>query len=135
MKRTKQQKLIYYTNPRFYDKVISDLEDVEEKVASLLYHSEKCRNDDTILITEFWRRINGIKAILLPLQPEQRKILTSAESIRRTRQKLARFAKKHITEYPNLQFLLPTELEIIEKRDIKECAVREYVLKEVVSVA
>jgi len=128
VKRSKQQKLIYYTNPRFYEKVITELKETEEKVALLLKMDIRSRNDDTRLITEYWRKINGIRALILPLRSEQRVLMTAAETITRTRRKLAEFARKNINECPDLDYLLPIDEEVIEKRNIKEAAIRDWAI-------
>lgn len=114
--RTLKQKLMYYSNPRFFEKEWAKLEDTEEKVAYLLLHKKNCRNDDTYLITEFWRVFNGHKAVILPLIPEQRVTLTNAESITRCRRKLQQLARKN----PDLSYMLPDSEEVIEKRQMKE---------------
>lgn len=116
MKRTSEQKMMYYTNPNFYSKILAQMQDIEEKVAFLLAHDEQCRNDDWYLLGEYLRQVDGLKAILLPIRGEQRQFLTSFESIRRCRQKLQ-----------EMGLFCATNDDVMEKRRIKESAIMEFV--------
>jgi hypothetical protein len=119
IKRTIQQKILYYTNPRFYHKLISELGEVEERIVWMMRRDERYRNSDTLLVLDYQHYFNGFKAILLPSGTQN---LTNFETITRKRRELQQLARKH----KELSFLLPTDPEVIEKRRFKEKVYRDY---------
>lgn len=118
MKRTTQQKLLYYTSEGFFKKTIMQLMEVEEKVAYLLKNFEDARNSDTFLVLKYWQVVDGRGAILLNDDeiPYYCGILQSPETIRRTRQKLQEIG------------LFPATITTKEVRTIKEDAFKTWAL-------
>lgn len=117
-RRTKQQKLIYYTNPRFYEKVLSQLQETEEKVCWLLAKDERLRNSDLYLITEYWRQVDDIRAVILPLHEVHHNMLAMPNTITRVR--------RHLQN--DLGLWPPTDPEVIQKRAIKEQVIRDWII-------
>lgn len=117
-KRTRQQKLLYYTSPRFYQKVLNQLEEVEEKVCFLLAKDEHFRNCDNCLLFHYWQNVDNIYTHLLFRFKDERHKCTSAETITRCRRYIQN----------TLGLWLPTDPEVIKRRKIKELAIREWVI-------
>ena len=113
MKRTREEKLFYYSQPGLYNKKIEELETAEEQVLHLLKHDPELRNDDTLLLFAYWRQIDGYKG---ELDQETLKGLTNFETIRRVRQKIQ-------NEYYKF---LPTKEDIIESRKICQKAIEAW---------
>lgn len=118
MNRTKTQKLLYYTSEGFFKKALTDLMEVEERVAYILKNYPEARNSDTFLVLKYWQQIEGRHSIILNDGeiPYYCGILTSPETIRRTRQKLQEMG------------LFPAELETKEVRTIREDAFKTWAL-------
>ncbi|KKM65630.1 hypothetical protein LCGC14_1489370 [marine sediment metagenome] len=115
MRRTKQQKLLYYTRPSFYHRVLLQLEDVEEKVCWLLAKYEKTRNSDMFLLMKFWNEAEQWNGMFI--EPYIYRI-TSAETITRIRRYLQN----------TLHLWMPTDEEVIEARSIKELAIKDWAI-------
>ena len=113
MRRTKQQKLLYYTRPHFYQKVLSQLQEVEEKICWLLAKSEHFRNCDMCLMFYYWSHIDHWNSYQNPTTLHK---LTSAETITRCRRYIQN----------TLHLWVPTDPEVVEKRSIKESAIKEW---------
>lgn len=121
MRRTLQQKLMMYTRSSFYQKVISDLQDVEERVCLFLQKNEHHRNCDKCLIWDYWKEVDYLTYL-----PNEHEIhnLTHPESIRRVRQRL-----QEMGLWP------PTDDDVIKKRKIKEQAMRDWAVhKEMIGI-
>jgi len=125
MKRNKQQKLLFYTNPRTFEKKLQEMEEVEEQVAWLLQKDEHLRNNDNLLIWAFWNEVNkpilrGVCKDLIEfgeeIIPYPVVHLVKAESITRCRRMLQN----------TLGLFLPTDTQVIEERKISEAAVKEW---------
>ncbi len=115
IKRTKQQKLLYYTRPSFYHNVLQQLEDVEEKVCWLLSKYEKTRNSDMFLLMKFWNKAEYWNGLFI--EPYIYRI-TSAETITRVRRYLQN----------TLHLWIPTDEDVREKRAIKELAMKDWAI-------
>jgi len=113
IRRTIEQKKIYYSRPGLYRKKLEELESTEEKVIWLLNKYENLRNNDKLLIFAFWLHENKVS---FDLDESIIKSLASPETIRRVRQKIQ-------NEY---NLYLPTDQEILESRDICEEAVKDW---------
>lgn len=114
MRRTRKQKLFYYSRPGLYRLTIEELKTVEERVLWLLRRRESFRNNDMSLIWGYWRIFDNLDTT--KLDAESFKKLTSPESIRRVRQKIQN----------DYGLWLPTTKEVLEARKIKESAVRDW---------
>ena len=118
MRRNKIQKVLYYTSKTFVEKIVEDLEEIEEKVAWLLANNEHLRNCDMCLVIDYWKYVDKIRENILETRYEIHKA-TSFESIRRSRQYIQN----------ELNLWLPTEANIIEERGIKKEAVEKWIKK------
>ena len=116
MKRTKQQKLIYYEDPRFYEKTVSQLEEIEERVVWLMKWDDHNRNCDTCLIFSYWNRFSPVMTRILFSVESERHKLTAIESITRAR----RIIQNTLELWP------PTDPDVIKKRRIREEAIKEW---------
>jgi hypothetical protein len=118
MKRTKQQKIFYYTHHKIYSKKLNELHTTEEKVIKLLKENPHYRNCDKCLIMAFWFLVDGYN-----MQLDARTIhkLTPAETITRCRRYIQN----------DLFLFLPTDDEVKERREISQEAVREWSKHEV----
>jgi len=121
MKRTKEEKVFYYTRPGLYLKKIEKLNDCEEKVVLLLAKSEHLRNCDKCLIFAYWKEADRFhmftkwfldESVLI----EKIHTLTPAETITRVRRYIQN----------DLNLWLPTEKDVIESREINKDAVKEW---------
>lgn len=107
VRRNKQQKLLYYVRPKFYDKLLNELEEVEEKVCWLLAKYKHFRNCDTCLLFYYWREVENWNCLIVENIIHR---LTAAETITRVRRYIQN----------DLHLWLPTDSEVILKRDIKK---------------
>jgi hypothetical protein len=114
IRRTKKQKLLYYTNPRFYNKLFAELETTEERVCWLLAKDEHLRNCDNCLLFKFWREVDDWDGLTLRQSIHK---LTPAEDITRCRRRIQN--TYHL--WP------PTDQEVISKRRIKEEVIKEWI--------
>lgn len=117
MKRTKQEKIFYYTMAGLYLKIINTLETLEEKICWLLKRYPKLRNSDRLLVFYYWIIADKFKGELVD---ETILKLTPAESITRIRRLIQN----------ELNLFLPTEPTVREARDIAEKTWTEWIIKE-----
>ena len=113
-KRNNQQKLLYFTRPNFYNKVLEELNQLDEIICWLLMKHEHFRNCDKCLIWHVWEEVDKLQ--FMP-DKDKKHSLTSSESIRRVRQKLQ-----------ELGLWIPTDPEVIKKRNIKKQAISDWVV-------
>lgn len=116
MRRTKQQKLMLYTRHHFYNKILSDMDQLEEKVCWLLAKHEHLRNCDNCLILKIWKDVDNWNG--LPYEQEVHR-LTSSDSITRVRRKLQ-----------EMGLWIPTDEDVIKARRIKESAIRDWAIND-----
>ena len=114
MRRTKAEKIFYYTQTGFYEKTLEKLASVEEKVVRILHLDMATRNSDLFLLFHYWVAFDKYRGQLIVrnLNPQ----LTSPETIRRVRQKIQN----------NLGLFPPTDPEVIKARGIKAQAFRDW---------
>ena len=97
MKRTIKQKKKYYVSEAFTRKVLDDMETCEENVAFLLKEYPKLRDNDNLLLFNYWSRVDKVKFSML--NNDKVACLTPAESITRARRVMQR----------DLGYFLPSE--------------------------
>jgi len=114
-KRTKKEKIFYYSMPGLYLRKIEELEIVEEKICWLFYKFPYLRNNDNLLIFKYWQMNDNYNG---ELDDKIIADLTSPESIRRCRQKIQNV----------LGLFLPTDPKVINARKICEEAVRDWAI-------
>jgi hypothetical protein len=114
MKRSKQEKIFYYTMPGLYAKKILELETCAERVCWLLEKNEHLRNCDKCLIIYYWKHVDALDNV----SKDNIHSLTPSESIRRVRQ--------HIQN--DLGLWPPTEEKVLLARKINESAVQDWIL-------
>ena len=95
--------------------IAEEFENVEDGVRYILENSEECRNDDRHLVVYYWKYVDGV-SIFLPERVLQH--LTPPETIRRVRQKIQSGGE-----------LIPTDPAVLEKRRIRQDAMRRYFSK------
>jgi len=93
-------------------RVLKQYLDVDKVVEELLASDERCRNDDTWLILQFWEKKQAIK-IMIP--QDQIGDLIPAETITRMRRKIQNNDHKY----------LPTDENVIIKRKIRQEVVHD----------
>jgi len=113
VRRNKQQKLLYYTRPHFYNKLLAQLDEIEEKVCWLLAKHEHFRNCDKCLIFHYWKEVDEWNRLTLR---QDIHALTSPESIIRIR--------RHLQN--DLDLWIPTDQEVIKARKIKEEGIKSW---------
>lgn len=119
MRRTRDQKLFYYTTDGFYKKKLMEMEEVEERVVRLLHTYPQLRNSDKLLVFYYWGLLDRYDG---KVDDETIFGLTNAETIRRVRQKVQSLGKNGLGLY------LPTDPEVRKKRGIAELAVKDWSL-------
>lgn len=112
MKRTKQEKIFYYTQPGLYQRTIDQLENTEEKVIWILNYFEGCRDSDTALLYVYWLEVDKAHGKM----KQNLKNLTPAETITRCRRKIQN----------TLGLYLPVDPQVRIARKIKEDAFRDW---------
>jgi len=112
IKRTKNQKIYYYTQNYIYQQKINNLITCEERVVWLLSKYPHLRDCDKCLVIYYWKHVDNLDIV----NRDNIHALTSSETIRRVRQ--------HIQN--ELGLFLPTETKVILARSIGESAVREW---------
>ena len=113
MRRSKKDKLLYYSRPHFYEKCLSELEEVEERVVWLLAKHDKARNSDMFLLMKYWLNVNKWNGLFI--EPYIH-LITNAETIIRKRRYIQN----------TLSLFLPTNPIVAEGRGIKEAAYRDH---------
>jgi len=116
MRRTKQQKIFYYTAPAIYRKKIAELETAEERICWLFSNNEHLRNCTKCLIFHYWHYADGFNGGKIDIATVHS--LTPAETITR--------AARHIQN--DLGLWLPTDPSQIEARKISQDAVLEWAI-------
>ena len=117
VRRNKQQKLLYFTRPHFYKKIIAELESMQEKVCWLLAKHIETRNNDKLLVFKYWTDVDQV-LFTFASPPEIIKQLSNPYDIIRERQ----IIQNQLHLWP------PTNPEVIECRQIKEAAVIDWVV-------
>jgi len=115
MRRTKQEKIFYYSQSGIYKKKLLELENTEQKVIWLLKYYPHLRDCDLCLIKYFHCQVDQWQGGLLK---EDIHSLTPEETITRCR----RYIQNTLGLY------LPTQEEVIEARKINEVAVRNWAI-------
>lgn len=121
MKRTKDQKKFYYSNPGLYHRKIQELEECEERVVWLLSKFPHYRDCDKCLIFGYWHLGDGFKGVL---SSEQIHNLTPAESITRARRAVQN----------DCGLFLPDDQKVIISRGIAAEAVRVWSSKSLTKI-
>lgn len=115
IRRNKEQKIFYYSQPGIYRRKIMELETAEERVCWLFKNHEHLRNCTKCLIFHYWFLVDNLSSIT-ELSPELLHQVTPAETITR--------AARHIQN--DLGLWLPTDENELEARRINEFAVKEW---------
>jgi len=113
IRRTKQEKIFYYTQPGFFKKKLDEFNQAEEKVTWLLGKYEELRNSDKLLLFYYWRLINNYQG---ELEDNDILNLTPGETITRVRRYIQN----------DLNLFLPTDEDVIRAREISALAVSEW---------
>jgi len=119
MRRSIKQKIFYYTHPKLYQMMISSLKKTEEKVIWILKHFPETRNSDNLLLFMYWDKCDGLDADNFLDEAVITK-LTPSESITRCRRNIQN----------TYGMFLPTEESVLEEREIKQEAVRDWAIQE-----
>jgi hypothetical protein len=115
VRRTRDEKIFFYSQRTIYDRKIDEFDNSEIRVAWLLFHYVHLRNCDKCLIHYYWSFVDGLKEI----DSSTIHGLTPAETITRCR--------RHIQN--DLGFFLPSEQDVIDARSISQDAVRDWVVR------
>lgn len=118
-KRTHEQKLLYYTRPHFYKKILADLDMMEEKVCWLLGKYEKLRNNDKLLVFKYWTEVDQVLFTFASPHEIINQVSNPYDIIR----------QRQIIQN-QLNLWQPTDPDVVECRQIKEAAMLEWVINQ-----